>query len=169
VTAIRPRRVLVVLIFPLALAACSSGSTDVTTGPTGASATGPTGPTGASSTGATGEVPTGATGTIDTSIAGTWQGTWTTDLADFSGTFSMTFEVTTGGFAGTIQIQDANCVSDGKVTASVDGTTITIGAVQAEQRIEFEGEVNGDTMSGTYASPAGCGNDRGTWEATLAP
>lgn len=80
----------------------------------------------------------------------------------------MTFEETAEGFAGTIQIRGSDCVSEGEVTADVEGTSITIGAVRAEQEIAFEGQVAGDTMSGTYVSPAGCGDDRGTWEATLA-
>lgn len=170
---IRPRSVLVasVLAVALTMAACSSGSTDVTTEePTGPTATAPTGPTETAVTGATGvEEPTAPTGPPgSTSIAGTWEGSWTTDQGGFSGTFTMTFEETADGFSGPIQIQDSGCVSNGKVEAKVDGTSITIGAVQAEQQIVFEGDVSGDQMSGTYSTPAGCGNDTGTWEATLA-
>jgi len=72
------------------------------------------------------------------------------------------------GFTGTIRIADSGCVSNGTVTAAADGTTITIGAVQAEEEIDFRGEVAGDHMSGIYSSPAACGNDTGTWEATLS-
>jgi hypothetical protein len=165
VTAIRTRGFLagLVLILTLAVAACSTGSTEVTsedhTGPT------ETEPTGATSTGATGADTTGSTG--DAAIAGTWEGTWSSSVFDGSGTFTMTFKDTAEGFTGTIQIQGSECVSTGKVTAAVDGTAITVGAVRAEQQIEFAGEVSDGTMSGTYRSPAGCGDDRGSWEATL--
>ena len=163
-TTIRTRGFLagLVLILMLAVAACSSGSTEVTsedpTGPT------ETGPTGATSTGATGADTTGSTG--DAAIAGTWEGTWSSEFGG-SGTFTMTFKDTAEGFTGTIQIQGSGCVSTGKVTAAVNGTAITVGAVRAEQEIEFAGEVSDGTMSGTYRSPAGCGDDRGSWDATL--
>lgn len=156
------------LTVTLVLPACSSGSTDV-------SAEDPSGPgatqsTGATSTGATGaEEPTAPTGSSgDEAIAGTWEGTWSSSEFDLSGTFTMTFEETADGFTGTIQIQGSDCVTDGQVTAAVDGTAITIGAVQAEQEIAFAGEVSDGAMSGTYGSPAGCGDDSGTWEATRA-
>ena len=154
----------------LGLVACTSGSTEVTGGePTGATAVEPTGPTAATgSTSAVGpSAATGPTGVAEGSIAGTWDGTWTSGEFENSGSFSMTFEPTGDGFAGTIQINGSSCVSDGEVTAAVEGDRITIGAVQAEERIDFEGRVSGDTMSGTYSSPAACGNDSGTWEATL--
>jgi hypothetical protein len=168
VNASRLRHLFVVSTFALVLAACSSGSTDVTTDePTGPTATAPTGPTETGATGTTGvEEPTGSTEAV--SIAGTWDGTWTTDVTGSSGSFSMTFEETAAGFSGTIQIQGSECVSNGKVDATVDGTSITIGAVQAEEQIEFDGEVSGDQMSETYRSPAGCGNDTGTWVAIRA-
>lgn len=107
---------------------------------------------------------TGATGaTAETSIAGTWE----SDAFDVSGSSSMTFTQTAGGFSGTIQIQDSGCVSDGTVEAALDGSRITIGAVQAGATITFDGEVSGDEMGGTYSSPPECGSDTGTWEAQL--
>lgn len=165
-SAIRTRGSLAALILTLTLAlpACSSGSTDVTTDSTGPSETQPTGATPTGTTSA--EEPTGSTG--DAAIAGTWEGTWSSSEFEVSGTFMMTFEETDDGFTGTIQIQGSDCVTDGQVTAAVHGTAITIGAVQAEQEIAFAGEVSDDAMSGTYSSPAGCGDDSGTWEATLA-
>lgn len=168
---IHTRRLLVVLSFTLVLGACSSGSTDVTTDePTGPTATAPTGPTETSVTGSTGvEGPTATSGSTDEgSIAGTWEGTWTTDQGGFSGSFTMTFEETADGFAGDIQIEGSTCVSSGTVEAKLDGTSITIGAVDAQEQIAFEGTVSGDQMSGTYSTPAGCDSDTGVWEATLA-
>lgn len=169
VRAIRRRGSLAALTLTLILVlpACSSGSTDERAedpaGPT------ETQPAGATSTGATGaEEPTAPTGSSgDEAIAGTWEGAWSSSEFDLSGTFTMIFEETADGFTGTIQVQGSDCVTDGQVTAAVDGTAITIGAVQAEQEIAFAGEVSDGAMSGTYGSPAGCGDDSGTWEATL--
>jgi hypothetical protein len=157
-----------VLVAAVALAACSSGSTNVTTeetgptAPTGPTATAPTGPT---ATGATGETGT-ATGSDTAAILGEWEGQWHSDTAPVSGRFTMTFEPTPEGFAGTIRIFDSVCVSNGTVEGTVEGDRITFGAVQAEEEITFEGRIDGDEMSGTYDSPAPeCGPDTGTWEA----
>ncbi|HET9249659.1 MAG TPA: hypothetical protein VFP13_06935 [Actinomycetota bacterium] len=143
----------------LALSACELGSTDVAGGATGPSETAPTGPTEA--TGAT--AATGPTGAAI--LEGTWNGTWDTDVPQVSGTFSWTIEATPNGFTGTIQIQDTTCVSSGKVEVALEGDTITIGSIQAEQPITFTGTVSGDTMSGTYDASACPPPNAGSWEA----
>ena len=160
------RAIFVAALFSvLVLSSCTSGSTQVTNAGDTGQATGPTATSGSTgvATGSTGA--TGASG--QTSIAGTWDGTWESDAFDVSGSFSMTFTQTAGGFSGTIQIQDSGCVSDGTVEAALDGSRITIGAVQAGATITFDGEVSGDEMGGTYSSPPECGSDTGTWEAQL--
>lgn len=81
-TAVRIRGFLagLVLILTLAVAACSSGTTEVTADdPTGPTETGPTGTT---SAGATGADTAGSTG--DAGIAGTWEGTWSSTEFDVS-------------------------------------------------------------------------------------
>jgi hypothetical protein len=139
----------------LVLSACETGSTDVSGG---SAETAPTGPT--ESTG-----PTAATGPTGASLEGTWSGTWDTDIPQVNGTFSWTIEATPDGFKGTIDIQDTSCVSNGQVDVALDGDTITIGSIQAEQPITFTGTVSGDTMSGTYDASACPPPNTGSWEA----
>jgi len=143
----------------LLLSGCETGSTDVSGGWTGSTETAPTGPTETTGpTAATG--PTGAAG-----LEGTWSGTWDTDIPQVKGTFSWTIEVTPNGFKGTIDIQDTSCVSNGQVDIALEGDTITIGSIQAEQPITFTGTVSGDTMSGTYDASACPPPNTGSWEA----
>jgi hypothetical protein len=140
----------------LLLSACETGSTDVSGG---SAPTAPTGPT--ETTGPT--AATGPTGAAD--LEGTWSGTWDTDIPQVNGTFSWTIEATPNGFKGTIDIQDTSCVSNGQVDIALDGDTITIGSIQAEQPITFTGTVSGDTMSGTYDASACPPPNTGSWEA----
>ncbi len=143
----------------VSLSACEVGSTDISGGATGPTETAPTGPT--ESTG-----PTAATGPTGTAVLeGTWSGTWDTDVPQVNGTFSWTIESTPNGFTGTIDIQDSRCVSSGQVDVSLDGDTITVGSIQAEQPITFTGTVSGDTMSGTYDASACPPPNTGSWEA----
>ena len=138
------------------LSACETGSTDVSGGSTETAPTGPTETTG----------PTAATGPTGAAVLeGTWSGTWDTDIPQVNGTFSWTIEATPNGFAGTIDIQDTSCVSSGQVDIALDGDTITIGSIQAEQPITFTGTVSGDTMSGTYDASACPPPNTGSWEA----
>jgi collagen type VII alpha len=141
----------------LLLSACETGSTDVTGGSTPTTPTGPTESTG----------PTAATGPTGDAAAleGTWSGTWDTDIPQVHGTFSWTIEATANGFKGTIDIQDTSCVSNGQVDIALDGDTITIGSINAEQPITFTGTVSGDTMSGTYDASACPPPNTGSWEA----
>ena len=143
----------------VSLSACEVGSTDISGGATGPTATAPTGPT--ESTG-----PTAATGPTGAAVLeGTWSGTWDTDVPQVNGTFSWTIEATPNGFTGTIDIQDTSCVSSGQVDIALDGDTITIGSIQAEQPITFTGTVSGDTMSGTYDASACPPPNTWSWEA----
>jgi hypothetical protein len=143
----------------VSLSACEVGSTDISGGATGPTETAPTGPT--ESTG-----PTAATGPTSAAVLeGTWSGTWDTDIPQVKGTFSWTIEATPSGFTGTIDIQDTSCVSNGQVDIALDGDTITIGSIQAEQPITFTGTVSGDTMSGTYDASACPPPNTGSWGA----
>ena len=148
-------RLALAVVAILVLSACETGSTDVSGG---SAETGPTGPT--ESTG-----PTAATGPTGASLEGTWSGTWDTDIPQVNGTFSWTIEANPNGFTGTIDIQDTSCVSNGQVDIALDGDTITIGSIQAEQPITFTGTVSGDTMSGTYDASACPPPNTGSWEA----
>ena len=151
-------RLALAVVAIVVLSACETGSTDVSGGSAETAPTGPTGPT--ESTG-----PTAATGPTGASLEGTWSGTWDTDIPQVNGTFSWTIEATPNGFKGTIDIQDTSCVSNGQVDVALDGDTITIGSIQAEQPITFTGTVSGDTMSGTYDASACPPPNTGSWEA----
>jgi len=151
-------RLALAVVAILVLSACETGSTDVSGGSAETAPTGPTGPT--ESTG-----PTAATGPTGASLEGTWSGTWDTDIPQVNGTFSWTIEANPNGFTGTIDIQDTSCVSSGQVDIALDGDTITIGSIQAEQPITFTGTLSGDTMSGTYDASACPPPNTGSWEA----
>lgn len=105
---------------------------------------------------------TGATG-ADLGVTGTWPGTWQ-DAAGASGTFTMQFAQTGNQISGPITIEGSTCVSQGTISGTIDGDQITFGAVKAGNSVDYTGTISGDTMSGTWASPA-CGGDSGTWEA----
>ena len=142
----------------VALSACETGSTEVSGG-TGTAETAPTGPTEATG-------PTAATGPTGAALLeGTWSGTWDTDIPQVKGTFSWTIEASPHGFTGTIDIHDTSCVSSGSVGITLEGDTITIGSIEAEQPITFTGTVSGDTMSGTYDASACPPPNTGSWEA----
>jgi hypothetical protein len=153
------RRLVSVALACFPLSACEVGSTDISggaTGPTEAASTGPTESTG----------PTAATGPTSAGVLeGAWSGTWDTDVPQVNGTFSWTIEANPNGFTGTIDIQDTSCVSSGQVDIALDGDTITIGSIQAEQPITFTGTLSGDTMSGTYDASACPPPNTGSWEA----
>jgi hypothetical protein len=145
----------------VSLSACEVGSTDISGGATGPTETAATGP--AEST-ATTQAATGPTGAEV--IVGVWEGTWGNEQFPDFGTFSMEIEPTSGGFAGTMQIQRSTCVTNGTVTIGLDGDQITVGVVQAEQEISFTGTVSGDEMSGAWDNHGDCPPPRtGVWAA----
>lgn len=167
-TALHLIRTALALGAALTLAGCPSGSTEVTTeDPTGVTEepTGATDLTGPAQTGATG--PTTSTGSTDAAVQGSWNGTWTTDAAPVSGTFLLEVAPTPGGFEGSIAIEGSPCVSGGAVEIGVEGSRISFGVVEAEERISFTGTVSGDQMSGTFDATSCPPPNTGTWEATL--
>jgi hypothetical protein len=83
-----------------------------------------------------------------------------------AGTFSMEIIPTEGGFSGTIQIDESECVSTGTLTIGLEGERIEIGAINAEEAITFTGTVSGDHMSGTWDDGGSCPPPHdGIWEA----
>jgi hypothetical protein len=170
-TASRLIRTALALGAALTLAACPSGSTEVTTeDPTGVTRepTGATDLTGPAQTGATGDTgPTASTGSTDAAVQGSWNGTWTTDAAPVSGTFLLEITPTPGGFEGSIDIEGSPCVSGGAVEIGVEGSRISFGVVEAEERISFTGTVERNQMSGTFDAASCPPPNTGTWEATL--
>ncbi len=66
---------------------------------------------------------------------------------------------------GTISVA-SDCVSQGTVSGALTGSTISFGAVKAEQTVTFDGVLSGNTLRGNYHSGPVCGSDAGTWTAT---
>jgi len=95
-------------------------------------------------------------------LAGTWAGEYTqTKPTSDGGTFSVTFEGSAPDYTGTISI--AGSCDPCPITATVKGSTITIGAIGASA-ITYDGTIAGSSMSGTYSA----GQFEGTWKALKA-
>jgi hypothetical protein len=99
-------------------------------------------------------------------IAGDWNGTYTSTKFDGTqGTFTVTFTQDGNTISGDITV-DSPCVGHGTIDGTSSGDTITFGVVKGNENIAFNGQLSGDTLSGTYTSGKGCANDKGTWSAT---
>jgi len=103
-------------------------------------------------------------------LTGTWVGSWAID-PPYEGTigdFTMELVQTGDSFTGPVVITNTDC-SNGTVDGAVDGTSVTFGWVLTPQPVQFEGVLNGTSMSGTWAAVA-CSDATisltGTWEAT---
>jgi hypothetical protein len=94
-----------------------------------------------------------------------WHGTWQSSDYPIAGTFEMRYQIDGTVLSGEVSIAGSDCTSAGAVTGTTDGTMITFGTVAVEQAITWQGTISGNTMTGTYATPA-CGDDHGTWQAT---
>jgi hypothetical protein len=79
----------------------------------------------------------------------------------------MTLILSGGLLSGTISVQGTPCVTSAKVIGGAERGLITFGAIKNGAGITFDGNVDGDTMSGHYRT-ANCGTDTGTWAATRA-
>lgn len=125
---------------------------------------------GVQATGPTGTAPTGPTGTTAqpepvSGLGGTWSGTWANSTPDdATGTFEIAWTQDGTKLSGTITIDGTPCLSGGTITGKIRGNAINFGVVEGQVEVNYAGEVEGDTMSGTYATS--CGNANGDWEAT---
>jgi hypothetical protein len=52
------------------------------------------------------------------------------------------------------------------VSGTINGSTISFGAVSGTQTVVYDGSISGTTMTGTYTAPAACVDAKGTWTAT---
>lgn len=101
---------------------------------------------------------------VPAGLAGTWSGSWANQTPDRStGGFTLTWAQNGATLTGSITITGTPCLTGGSITGSVNGSTITFGAVNGEVTVRYVGTVSGTTMSGTYATD--CGQARGTWTA----
>jgi hypothetical protein len=128
----------------------------------------PTAPPQSTPTPAASSTPTSAppSGSPGTGISGDWSGTYqSTKVTASHGTFTVTFSQDGDTISGDIVV-DSPCVGHGTINGTASGSTITFGVVKAAENIAFNGELNGDSLSGNYTTGPGCGNDKGTWSAT---
>jgi hypothetical protein len=145
----------------LLFAACSTSA--ATSSPTSPAMPGSAEPSAMESPAATSEAPSAV------GLAGDWSGTWQdTSPDDSTGTFSLTWTQSGSGLSGTISVGGTPCIGDGTVTGTLNGSSITFGAVSGQIQISYTGSVSSDmqTMQGTYSAPEACGNATGNWTAT---
>lgn len=104
----------------------------------------------------------------ESGITGTWLGTWVIDGYGNTGDFTMELSQTGSGFSGSVVITNTDC-SNGPVSGTLEGTSITFDWILTPQPVHFSGTVGGGSMSGTWAAIA-CSNPdialTGTFEAT---
>lgn len=99
-------------------------------------------------------------------LTGAWNGAWVDTSPDTSaGTFTLTFAQTGNNLTGAIVVKGTPCITGGTVTGTVNGSTITFGAVSGRVTITYTGSVSGNKMAGTYSAPT-CGDAKGNWSAT---
>lgn len=97
-----------------------------------------------------------------------WQGTWSSAKYPISGTFQLDVTLTATSMAGTLSVSGSDCISAGRLRSKVSGSTVEFGLVAGGRAlITFRGTITGARMTGTYASGPDCGNDKGSWEASL--
>jgi hypothetical protein len=97
-------------------------------------------------------------------LTGAWKGTWTNREPQIAiGTFTLTWAQQGDLLFGAIGVTGSNCIKAGNVTGNVSGSRISFGAVEGGTSIQYDGTIDGTTMTGTYHSD--CGNSTGTWTA----
>jgi hypothetical protein len=100
---------------------------------------------------------------------GTWDGTWDIDppYETVTGTFTLDLTQSGSTISGPIAMTGTDC-EDGNVQGTVNGSSISFGWLASSQTIQFDGTVEGTSMSGTWSSVA-CSDGvtplTGTWEA----
>lgn len=100
-------------------------------------------------------------------LTGSWKGTWVNESPTTAvGTFTLSWAQQGGNLFGAIGVVGSTCLSGGNVTGTVNGNSLSFGAVEGNNTINYTGTYSGNTMSGTYISA--CGNSKGTWSAVKA-
>jgi hypothetical protein len=109
---------------------------------------------------------TSASGNLG-ALTGSWKGTWVNESPQTAvGTFTLSWAQQGTNLFGAIGVVGSTCLSGGNVTGSVNGSSLSFGAVEGNNMINYTGTYSGNTMSGTYISA--CGNSKGTWSAVKA-
>ena len=100
-------------------------------------------------------------------LTGSWKGTWVNESPQTAvGTFTLSWAQQGNQLFGAIGVVGSTCLSGGNVTGTVNGTSLSFGAVEGNNMINYTGTYSGNTMSGTYISA--CGNSKGSWSAVKA-
>ncbi len=100
-------------------------------------------------------------------LAGTWNGTWQDVTPDqVAGTFALTWTQNGSTLTGSILVKGTPCLTAAAVSGTINGSTISFGAVSGTQTVVYDGSISGTTMTGTYTAPAACVDAKGTWTAT---
>jgi len=108
-----------------------------------------------------------AVSTPPVGLNGTWNGTWQDTSPDQAGgTFVLTWTQNGSALAGNIVVKGTPCLSAATVTGSVNGSSISFGAVSGTNTVTYNGTISGDTMKGGYTAPSACEDAQGTWTAT---
>jgi hypothetical protein len=122
-------------------------------------------PAQATATGAA-SAPAATSAATQLGLGGSWNGTWRDTSPDqSSGTFALTWTQAGLSLSGTIKVSGTPCLTDGTVTGTISGSTISFGAVSGQVQIKYNGSVSGNAMQGTYSAPT-CGDAKGNWTAT---
>jgi hypothetical protein len=104
-------------------------------------------------------------------LTGIWDGTWVIDDYGNTGGFTMDLVQSGDSFSGTVELTNTDC-SNGPVEGTLDGSRIDFGWLLTPQPVQFEGTLNGNSMSGTWSANA-CSDASialtGTWEGTKRP
>lgn len=95
------------------------------------------------------------------SLTGDWAGNWSTGFG--SGTFTATLTQDGERLTGDLTVDGVPCSLDGSLDGTLAGDRITFGSVNSERKISFTGDVEGDTMRGTFETD--CHGTSGSWTA----
>jgi len=104
--------------------------------------------------------------TVD--VTGSWAGTWLSETG-MGGDVTAVLTQAGADVDGTMTISGSPCFSVGNVSGTVSGNRVSTGAMfSGDTRVNFEGTVVGDQISGSYDTvrAGACTGDTGTFSLT---
>jgi hypothetical protein len=101
-------------------------------------------------------------------LSGTWQLSAQSQTFNTAVTGTAIIQQSGSTLSGTVGLTGSPCASTAALKGSLSGSTMIFTLTEGSQAVNFQGNVSGTTISGTYAAPVGgCTNgDTGTWSAT---
>ena len=161
------RAIVLGILFVTVLGACSTTGTATPTPATPTPTSAGTPLPSSAPTGAATAPPTVAASNPSTGLTGTWNGTWQDTTPDQAGgTFVLMWTQNGTALTGNIVVEGTPCLSAATVTGSVNGTSISFGAVSGTNTVSYTGTISGSSMQGNYTAPSACESAQGTWTAT---